>query len=188
MSGAAVGSWSAFTSFVVSCVNELRKPPEPRPKPKPPGWIVTTFVPRPRSAADTATAEPWPTATRMITAATPIVIPSIVSSERRRFASTPWTAIRSASATLMPITVFGTSAARSFGGSACSAAVRRSESMRPSTRWTTRFAYAAMSASCVIITIVRPATFSREKICSTSAPARCRGCRSARRRGRSPAR
>ena len=101
MSGAAVLSSSAVTSFVVSCVNELWNPPEPRPKPFPPGMIETTFVPRFSICFCTATCDPWPTATRMITAATPMVMPSIVRNERSRFESTPCTAIRNASAAVM---------------------------------------------------------------------------------------
>ena len=88
MSGATALSESALTSFIVRNVKRL-DPAAARPKPRPPAWTVSRFVPRPSICFCTDEAEPRPTATRMITEATPIVIPSSVSSERSRFASTP---------------------------------------------------------------------------------------------------
>ena len=54
---------------------------------------VRTFVPRLAMRFCTSTAEPRPTATSTITAATPIVIPSTVSADRILFAAMPRSAI-----------------------------------------------------------------------------------------------
>ena len=55
------------------------------------------FVPSPASWFCTAAEEPAPTAMRMITAATPIRMPNIVSADRKRFDMMPWNARRTLS-------------------------------------------------------------------------------------------
>ena len=74
-------------------VRLARAPPPPAPKP-PPEKIVSVFVPRLSIRCWTLTAEPLPTATSMITAATPIMMPSIVSADRSLLAAIPRTAMR----------------------------------------------------------------------------------------------
>src|ERR1700694_3128606 len=74
-----------------------RTPPRPLP-----AWTSRTFVPRAWIRDLTAFEEPLPTAIRMITEATPIVMPRIVSPERSLLAVIPPHAMRSVSG---PITV-----------------------------------------------------------------------------------
>ena len=89
MSGATALSESALTSFIVRKVKLLEPGGEPRPKPTPAGLNRQQVRPEALDLLLHGDADPRPTATRMITEATPIVIPSSVSSERSRFASTP---------------------------------------------------------------------------------------------------
>ena len=113
----------------------------------------------------TVALDPVPTATRMMTAATPMRIPDIVSSERSLFASTPRTANRALSR------MFTTSPppARRRGGGPSGPATRTSDRTRPSRIRTTRFARSATSSSWVITTSVRPAEFRSSNSSSTSA-------------------
>ena len=97
MFGAFVLSWRAVTSFAVSVARRLCVPVRFAAPggPKPPvGKIVSVLVPRPASWFCTAAEDPAPTAMRMITAATPMRMPNIVSAERRRFDMIPWSARR----------------------------------------------------------------------------------------------
>jgi hypothetical protein len=59
--------------------------------------IVSVLLPRPLTDFWTDALAPVPAAMRMITAATPIRIPDMVSSERSLFAMTPRTANRALS-------------------------------------------------------------------------------------------
>ena len=87
------------------CV-KLTPPPPPPPGPKRPPWGCTsrTLEPSALMRSWTASLEPLPTATRMITAATPIVMPRIVRPERSLFAATPASAIRRISGPLISST------------------------------------------------------------------------------------
>ena len=92
MSGAFCLSCSALTSASVIDTFRLCVPP-PRPKPNPPAMTVNVLEPSPSSCFRLAAAEPLPTPTRMMTDATPIMMPSVVSAERILFATIPRSAI-----------------------------------------------------------------------------------------------
>ena len=98
---------------------------------------------------------PVPAEIRMMTAATPMRMPDIVSTDRSLFASTPRTA--------------KTALSRTFtGGPPASPVPLRSATIRPSRIRSTRWACAATSSSWVITTTVRPAALSASKRASTS--------------------
>src|ERR1019366_1965904 len=87
---------------------DARRPPRPAP-------VITsrTFVPRDWIWDLTAFEEPLPTAIRMITEATPIVMPRIVRPERSLLALIPPHAMRSVSG---PITVASLSRSHRWRG------------------------------------------------------------------------
>src|SRR5690554_3906360 len=66
-----------------------------------PALTVRVLVPRAEIESATAFDEPLPTATSTITAATPMRMPRVVSTERMRLAVTPCHAARSTSTTLI---------------------------------------------------------------------------------------
>ena len=103
------------------------------------------FVPSAEMASLTALAEPLPTATSTMTAATPMRMPSIVSADRRTFAVRPCQAVISVSRQVMPELPVLTS----------------SETIWPSLIRTMRRACSATESSCVISTIVRPSVMQR---------------------------
>ena len=72
------------------------RPPARPPAPPPPelAVIVSVLLPSELIESWTALLEPVPTATRMMTAATPIRMPSVVSADRVLFAVTPCQANR----------------------------------------------------------------------------------------------
>ena len=76
-----VPSWVAS-----SVVSEVAEPAAPRTPAVvvDPGVIVSRFVPRPARRDVTPEEAPWPTATRAMTEATPMMTPSIVSAARIR--------------------------------------------------------------------------------------------------------
>src|SRR4051794_7609081 len=105
-SGLADLSRRASTSFMVRSVVRLIVPVRDRPPaagPKPPWrFTIRVLVPRLWICFWTATEEPLPTATRRITAPTPIRMPSMVSAERRPLPRMARTAIFMLSAVLTP--------------------------------------------------------------------------------------
>ena len=79
-------------------VVEVAAPPPPngpaKPPARPPAAVevddtVNVLAPSPLMESATALLEPVPTATRMITAATPIMIPRVVRADRVLLAVTP---------------------------------------------------------------------------------------------------
>ena len=174
-SGATFLSLSALTSLSVSVIARLWVPvrfvaPRPPPgKPPPPAKTVRTFVPSPSIRFCTSTAEPLPTATSTITAATPMLIPSTVNADRSRLAAIPRIAIgslRDGSRRCPRLRdVAGHEAGRQ---TASPGPVALSSRMLPSRRVITRFAAPATSCSWVIRMTVRPATLSRQSTCRIS--------------------
>ena len=72
--------------------NNPAKPPPPPPRPPPPpplGETVRVLLPSWLIESCTLLLDPVPTATRMMTAATPIMMPRVVSAERTLLAVTP---------------------------------------------------------------------------------------------------
>ena len=120
----------------------------------------------------TADEEPVPTAISTITEPTPIIRPRIVSPERSLLAASPESATRIVS--VMPPLASGSGAGSS-------------STIRPSRMWITRSACAA--TSCLVGDQDDRAALAAEPLEDPQHLARwtrCRGCRSARRRGSSP--
>ena len=132
-----------------------------------PGSTMSRFVPRLSICALTAAFAPWPTATIVISAATPMKIPSIVRAERILLRDSARPAASSAMRVKDHVSskprgwlIVGAGAAGAETGAqetAASRAGRRSsDTMTPSRIVMTRSANAAMSGSCVTRTTVRP--------------------------------
>ena len=133
--------------------NSAGKPPPPRPPPAVEVEdTVNVLLPRLLIEASTAALEPVPTATRMITAATPIRMPSVVRADRSLFEVTPSTANLALSRMFIDATIWVV-ATGSCGS--CETLVWRWSAIDPARRARGSIGARgrATSASCVIITI-----------------------------------
>ena len=139
-------------------------PPKPPVKPPPPPFApaVTVRVLLPSELIDSWTArlEPVPTATRMMTAATPMRMPRVVRAERGLVGRD---ALPRETARLTDVHATDAPVGRHRGGASWTSARRSSETMRPSLIRITRLACAATSSSWVMTTTVRPPTASSSK-------------------------
>jgi len=97
-SGALFGSEIFLTSAMVKLAARDWVPVEETPRPNRPVLnTVNVLVPRAAMRCSTARVEPVPTATRMMTAETPMSTPSMVSNERSLLEVTPPRAMRNTS-------------------------------------------------------------------------------------------
>ncbi len=151
--------WSVCRALVLvpwSCVGAAatEQPPAgrtaepPRDRRRPSRWrcTVSVLLPRRLIEASTLALEPVPTATRMITAATPMRMPSVVSADRSLFEVTPSTANLALSRSVhdAPPSV----SPRAGGPGARRAVLVRRPTISPSRTRITRLAWAA--TSCLV--------------------------------------
>ncbi len=135
-SGASEWLCSAAASCLVSETALAEEPPKRAPPRIAPDSTSSTLVPRLSIRSSTALEEPLPTAIRMITEATPIVMPRIVRPERSLLATIPPQAMRSVSMPIMAGPRRGAARCADFrwcveGGGSCTPSRRRSSTHLP---------------------------------------------------------
>ena len=104
--------------------------------------------------SSTRACAPAPTPTIAITAATPMMMPSIVSAERSLLARSAASATLSVASSVMPAAV--TPRRAGTPRASCGTLGARRATTLPSRKWIARVANAAMSCSCVTSTTVMP--------------------------------
>ena len=110
--------------------------------------------------SSTRACAPAPTATIVMTAATPMMMPSIVSAERSLLMRSAASAMRSVARKFMARPPPPAAATRRAIAAASSGAFGASTIRRPSRKVSSRDAKAAMSCSCVTTTMVMPLRLS----------------------------
>ncbi len=138
----------------------LPEPPRTPPALDDPGNTISRLVPSEENACSTRDRAPSPIATVAITAATPMITPSVVNSDRAllRISARPASRKRAAESSLHRLHRGHRLQFRQ--GLACTGVCATSETTRPSRMTSARDAKAAMSGSWVTSTMVMPSRLS----------------------------